>query len=109
MNTGVGNKRGDFQRYLLPANENTEPHSPSIAAATTGTSACLAINSNPRWIAINWPVREMWPSGHTQTTSPAFKAAIAAFIPGRGASEEIAIDPLISKTQLKKPFRLSPW
>ena len=48
MNACVGSNRGDFQRYLLPANENTEPHSPSIAAAITGTFAWRAMTSKPR-------------------------------------------------------------
>ena len=109
MNACVGSSRGDFHRYLLPANENTEPHSPSIAAATTGTFACRAITSKPRWISISCPVREMCPSGHTHTSSPALSAATAAFNPARGCSTEIGIDPLISKHQLKNPFRLNPW
>src|SRR5208283_6022149 len=35
--TGVGIRRGDFQRYLFPANEYTDPQRPSMAAGTTGT------------------------------------------------------------------------
>ena len=86
--------RGDFQRHLLPAKEKTDPQSPSMAAATTGVPASRAISSKPRLIAINWPDREMLPSGKTRTTSPARNARAAARIPASGPPEETPMQPL---------------
>ena len=108
IKTFVGISRGDFQRYLLPAKENTEPHSPSIAAAITGTFACRAINSKPGRMAISCPVREMCPSGQRHTSSPAFSARTAARRPSSGCFDEIGIAPLTRKHHAKNGCRRRP-
>jgi len=106
--TGVGIRRGDFQRYLCPANENTEPQSPSIAAGITGTPARCARISKPRLISISWPVREICPSGKRQTSSPAWRARMARCMAAEGCRTERGITPASRNPSLSHPAISGP-
>ena len=97
--TGVGISRGDFHRYLFPAKENTEPQRPSMATGTTGTRAFLAISSYPFRIAISWPVREISPSGNTQTSSPCSSALTASRSHCKRLSGATTITPALLNIQ----------
>lgn len=101
--TGVRLRRGDFQRYRLPAKENTDPQRPSTAAGTTGTLALRAMSSKPLRMAISWPVREIPPSGNTHTSSPHSRALTASLSHCEGLSGETVITPARLKIQSSRP------
>jgi len=107
--TGVGRRRGDFHRYLFPAKEKTEPQRPSTATGITGTPAPRAISSNPLRIAISWPVREIAPSGKTQTSSPRLSALTVFLSHCADGAGETRITPALLKIHFRRPLVSGPW